>query len=96
MVQIQPFEIIKDGVSEYATLLNVFSKFDNLNDSSTFYWELNKIEGHTDDGDVLPYTLENGNISMSYEDYFNWNNSNDINFAAYQWVANQLGVTIII
>jgi hypothetical protein len=95
MVQIEPFEIIKDGVVEYATMLNIFCKYDNLSTSATFYWELNKVEGYADNGDVFPYTLEYGNISMDGEDYINWNNSTDINFAAYQWIADKLGVTII-
>ncbi len=96
MVQIEPFEIIKDGVVEYATLLNVSCSYDNLSTSATFNWQLNKVEGYTDDGDIFPYTLDFGGISMSYEDYDNWNNSTDINFAAYEWIADKLGVTIII
>jgi len=41
---------------------------------------------------VIGQTLADGNITMSGEDYLNWDNSND---QAYSYIAEKLNLTII-
>jgi hypothetical protein len=65
-----------------ATILNAFCINDNLSDSATFYYALLS--------DVQSQ-LQQGNLTMTGTDYDNW----ATNEYAYEWVAQQIDVTII-
>ena len=65
-----------------ATILNSYCINDNLSTSATFYYAL-----LTD----TQSQLQEGNLTMTGTDYDNWA-TNDY---AYEWVAQQIDVTII-
>jgi hypothetical protein len=65
-----------------ASILNAYCINDNLSNSATFYYALLS--------DVQSQ-LQQGNLTMTGEDYDNW----ATNEYAYDWVAQQIDVTII-
>lgn len=87
MKQIQPVSIWYNGQDQQAVLLNAYVINDNLLDSATFYWSL-----YTANSEQM---LQQGNLTMSAQSYIDWNANPDINDAAYIWIADQLGLTII-
>lgn len=64
-----------------ATILNAYCINDNLSNSATFYYALLSDNQSK---------LQQGNLTMTGEDYVGWV-TNDY---AYNWVANQIDVTI--
>ena len=65
-----------------ATILNAYCINDNLSTSATFYYALLSN---------IPSQLQEGNLTMAGADYDNW----ATNEYAYEWVAQQIEVTII-
>jgi len=64
-----------------ATILNAYCINDNLSDSATFYYALlSDTQGQ----------LSQGNLTMQGQDYLGW----VTNEYAYNWVADQIDVTI--
>lgn len=104
MKAIEAVSIWVNGQVKQANTLNLYVVNDDLKTSCTFYYALLlKTEQPVQEvpsSEITPepvYTYENltaGNISMSGEDYTNWNSTSDINGAAYEWVANKLGLTL--
>lgn len=93
MKQIEPIGIWKNGESFEANLLNAYIINDNLATSCTFYYQLcSSGEGTEALPLVIGQTLADGNVTMSGEDYLNWDNSND---QAYSYIAEKLNLTII-
>lgn len=93
MKQIEPISIWKNGESQEANLLNASIVNDNLATSCTFYYQLcSSGEGTEEMPLVISQTLAEGNITMSGDDYLNWDDSND---AAYAYIAEKLNLTII-
>ena len=93
MKQIEPIGIWKNGESQEANLLNAYIINDNLATSCTFYYQLcSSGEGTEAMPLVIGQTLAEGNITMSGEDYLNWDDSNN---AAYLYIAEKLNLTII-
>ena len=93
MKQIEPIGIWKNGESFEANLLNAYIINDNLESSCSFYYQLcSSGEGTEALPLVIGQTLAEGNITMSGEDYLNWDNSND---QAYSYIAEKLNLTII-
>ena len=93
MKQIEPIGIWKNGEAQEANLLSAYIINDNLATSCTFYYSLcSSGEGTEALPLVIGQTLADGNITMSGEDYTNWDNSND---QAYSYIAEKLNLTII-
>ena len=65
-----------------AVILNAYCANDNLSTSATFYYALLSD---------TQSQLQQGNLTMTGEDYDNW----ATNEYAYEWVAEQIDVTII-
>lgn len=89
MKSIEPIQIWKNGESFEATILNAYIINDNLMSSCTFYYQLCASD---EDPLVIGQTLADGNVTMSGDDYTNWDDSND---AAYSYIAEKLNLTII-
>lgn len=98
-----------DGQVKQANTLNLYVVNDDLKTSCTFYYallekvELPEPEAPTGDVPVIPAplqprhtynTLAQGNLSMTGEEYANWNGESDINAAAYEWAAGKLSLTL--
>jgi hypothetical protein len=89
---IQPITIWYNGENKTGSELNVVLSYDNLKDRGIFQYDIK--EAVTQQGDYLVggLSLSNGYINIEGVDYQNWDNSND---AAYQFVASKLNVTIL-
>lgn len=86
MKEIQPFTFWKNGKNLTASFLYLICNTDNLKDSAQFYWAFyDKIDG------VQGNRIDEGNIIMTGADYEAW----ETNEFAWNWGANELGVTII-
>lgn len=92
MKQIQPFQLWVNGSTKTAEWLNAYVINDNLVDTATFYWSLNAAGAEADQAGEQ---LAQGNLTMNGTTYIDWNADPDINDAAYVWIAEQLGVTLI-
>ena len=81
MKTIEPISIWDKGTVQEAIILNAYCINDNLSTSASFYYSLlsNSMQ-----------QLAQGNLSMSGEVYDAWQ-TNDY---AYDWVAEQLNLTI--
>lgn len=86
MKQIKPISIWYNGKSYQASIFNMSSISDNLVDSANFYYQL-----FTSD----TFQVATGNITMNGANYLEYCASPDSNAYAYEWAANQLGLTII-
>ena len=86
MVQIQAVPIWNNGQIKIANYLNAFCINDNLIDAAVFKYELYETLNQNNTN-----CLANGNLTMSGQDYLDWNN----NEYAYSWIADQLSLTII-
>jgi hypothetical protein len=93
MKQIEPLPIWKNGESFEATILNAYIINDNLQSSCTFYYQLCSSGEPTEEIPlVVGQALADGNVTMSGQDYLDWDDSND---AAYAYIAEKLNLTLI-
>lgn len=92
MKQIQPVQIWVNGQVQEGSWLNAYIINDNLSSSATFYWS---ILSSGSEPDTTGQQLSEGNSTISGNDYLVWGDAADINLAAYQWIASQLGLTLI-
>ena len=92
MKQIQPVQIWVNGQVKTGSWLNAYIINDNLSSSATFYWSI--LASGTEEGSTGE-KLSEGNSTISGDDYIIWGEATDINLAAYQWIASQLGLTLI-
>lgn len=100
MKSIQPVSVWKDGVEHQANQLSVVSIYDDLLSSATFYYKLSEapLEEVDEEGNVKVVSagavLADGNVGISGEDYQQWGENEDVNLAAYQYVAGKLNLTL--
>jgi len=88
MKQIQPIQIWVSGQEQTGNWINAYIINDNLQDSATFYWSIFSAETGGN-------KLSEGNLTIVEPDYSVWSSTADINLAAYQWICDQLGLTLI-
>ena len=93
MKPIQPITIWKNGESQEANLLNAYITNDNLATSCKFYYQIcNSGKGTEAMPLVIGQTLADGNVTMSGDDYINWDGSNHY---AFSYIAEKLNLTLI-
>jgi hypothetical protein len=88
MKSIQPIQIWINGQNKTASVLDARIINDDLQSSCTFYWELKEASTEETQGQQLAQ----GNVTMSGDDYLNWDGTND---EAYAYIANQINVVIL-
>jgi hypothetical protein len=88
MKSIQPIQIWVNGANKTASVLDARIINDDLQSSCTFYWELKEASTEETQGQQLAQ----GNVTMSGDDYLNWDGTND---EAYAYIANQINVVIL-
>jgi len=88
MKQIQPVQIWNNGSVQTGSWINAIIINDNLLNSATFYWSIYTTETGGN-------KISEGNLTINEPDYSVWDNTADINLAAYQWICSQLGLTLI-
>lgn len=84
---IQPVTIWVNGQSKTANYIIARSIYDDLNTEAIFYYQL------TDDQSGSVVT--DGNVTMSGQDYIDWDASADINLAAYEYLCEQLNLILV-
>jgi hypothetical protein len=88
MKAIQPIQIWVNGSVQTGNFINAYIINDNLKDSATFYWAI-----FTSDTDGIQ--LSQGNLTIVEPDYSVWDSTADINQSAYEWICDQLSLTLI-
>ena len=99
MKTIQPIQIWKNGTARQASLLDARIINDDMKTYCVFYYYLkeadtitpSEVEGESDTI-TIGEILADGNVTISGEDYTNWDGSND---EAYNYIANNLNLTLI-
>ena len=84
---IQPVTIWVNGQSKTANYIIARSIYDDLNTEAIFYYQL------TDD--ATGATVTDGNVTMTGQDYIDWDSSQDINLAAYEYLCEQLNLILV-
>jgi hypothetical protein len=93
MRKIEPITAWKNGEQLEANLLNAYIINDNLQSSCSFYYSLCASgEGTEAMPLVIGQAVAEGNITMSGQDYIDWDNSNE---AAFAYIAEKLNLTLI-
>jgi hypothetical protein len=95
--QIEPLTIWVNGVSKVAEYLKVTGIFDNYESAARNEWELFTKVVDAEGNDVPGEQLSKGNLDINGQDYINWGDqpAMAINAWIYDWVAEQLNLTII-
>jgi hypothetical protein len=89
MKTIQPVTVWFNGEEQQATVLSAIASGDNLLDSASFTYQLLKqVEPNPMNAGLSG--LVSGQLTMTGEAYQNW----ETNDYAYEWVAEQLNLTI--
>jgi len=92
MKKIEPFEVWTEKGVKTAKYLSSRIIDDNMDNSAKFYWQLfdEKLD---EEGNPQPNeSIRQGGVDMNPEQYEEWDNSNE---QGYEFVANQINVTII-
>ena len=90
---IQPVQIWQNGQSETGNYIDASIVNDNLSDYAQFYWNISKVTT-SEDGDTKQ-SLTQGNTTISGADYEAWSDATDVNLFAYQYICQQLNLTLI-
>jgi hypothetical protein len=90
---IQPVQIWTNGKNQTADYLEARIINDNLQNAAQFYYQLcNKSIIETQE---VKEILAEGNVIIKAQDYIDWGESQDINLAAYEYICEQLNLTLI-
>lgn len=95
--QIEPVTIWTNGESKVAEYLQVTGINDNYESSATNYWALFTKVVDAEGVESMGEQVAQGNLTISGQDYINWGDqpAMSINAWIYNWVADQLNLTII-
>ena len=88
MKQIQPVTVWSAGQEVQANVLNAYVQGDNLLNQATFSYTIGNVSGGTP---FLITPLNSGVLTMTGQAYLDW----QTNQYAWDWVAQQLNLTII-
>jgi hypothetical protein len=88
---IEPVQIWTNGEMTSGNYIDASIVNDNLSDYAQFYWQISAVSGQ---GQQQKQTLTQGNTSISGEAYTAWGRSGDINYAAYEYICEQLNLTL--
>lgn len=91
---IQPITIWVSGQAEQGNYIDASIVNDNLSDYAQFYWQISSVTTDSEGGQSKQ-SLAQGNTSISGDAYITWGQSTDINLAAYQYICEQLNLTLI-
>ena len=97
MKTIQPVSVWVNGEVKTATKLQCTISYDDMSSSATFSYSLQQEiappEGAPENTPVMNTSVSTGFVAMGGQDYQDWNDSND---AAYQYVADKLNLVIVV
>lgn len=109
MKAIEPVSVWFNGVEQQANRLNLYLINDNLKDTAQFFYALYVEEEvptttttTSEDPGPAPVPsptmiiqVAQGNLSMTGQEYIDWNEGPEINDEAYVWGASKLNLTLI-
>jgi hypothetical protein len=94
MANIQPITTWFQGSERQANVFSLYSTGDNLIDSATFQYQLIE-EIVISPEEIKSQILIISVLTISGEDYAQWDMEPDANAWIYNWAADQLGLIII-
>lgn len=89
---IQPVQIWTNGQASSGNFIDASIVNDNLSNYAQFYWVISSVTGTGED--ETKQALAQGNTSINGAAYDTWGQSADINLAAYQYICEQLNLTL--
>jgi hypothetical protein len=89
---IEPVLIWTNGEETSGNYIDASIVNDNLSDYAQFYWQISNLSGEADM--QQKQMLTQGNTSISGEAYTAWGSSGNINYAAYEYICEQLNLTL--
>jgi hypothetical protein len=92
MRQIEPIEILLNEEVKIASILDAQIISDDLDSSCLFYWMLKEADIIVEDQVGSGLILSDGNITISGQDYINWDGSNNF---AFNYIATELNVVLL-
>ena len=93
---IEPISSWQNGEEKQATVFVLTSSYDNLSTTANFQYQLSELLPNPATYSVSVYnTLVNGSLTISGQDYLDWDAATDANEWAYTWAATQLKLVII-
>ena len=96
MANIQPVSIWYQGHTHNANVFTLYSDGDNLVDMATFQYQLIElIIDPIDPNNQFSQTLVTNQLSISGQDYIDWDSSTSANDWIYNWAATQLNLVLI-
>ena len=90
---IQPVQIWTNGSSAEGNYITASIVNDNLSDYAQFYWQISAVSGTGED--QTSQTVAQGNTTISGAEYTAWGEAADVNLAAYEYICQQLNLTLI-
>jgi hypothetical protein len=92
MREIQQIQIWKNGEVKIASILNATIISDNLQNNCTFYWQLKEADIVSDKQVISGEVLADGNITLSNEEYDNWDGNNDY---AFNYISQKINIELL-
>ena len=89
---IEPISSWQNGEEKQATVFVLTSNYDNLSTSANFQYQLSEV--YLSSGYSVLNALVNGGLTISGQDYLDWDAAVDANEWAYTWAGVQLKLTI--
>ena len=95
--KISPVTIWVNGTSKEAQYLQVTGINDNYESSATNYWQMFTMNIDAEGVESIGEAVASGNLTIYSEDYIEWGDvpAMSVNAWIYDWVAEQLNLTII-
>ena len=95
--QISPVNVWVNGTSKEAQYLQVTGINDNYESSATNYWQMFTMVVDAEGVESMGEAVASGNLTIDSEDYIEWGDvpAMSVNAWIYDWVAEQLNLTII-
>ena len=94
MVNIQPITLWIQGGNNIPNVFGMVIVNDDLSTRAQFYFRLGFKTTNEGADDTLSW-LQDGNLTITGEDYQQWDADPSANEWAYNWAANQLNLVII-
>jgi hypothetical protein len=98
---IEPISSWQNGEEKMATQFVLTSSYDNLSTTANFQYQLNELIPSPDPAPPAPPTylmynqLVTGSLSISGQDYLDWDAATDANEWAYNWAATALKLVLV-
>ena len=95
--KISPVNVWVNGQSKEAQYLQVTGINDNYESSATNYWQMFTMVVDAEGVESMGEAVAQGNLTIDGEEYVEWGDvpAMSVNAWIYDWVAEQLNLTII-